>query len=191
MVLCSSSLCYRLFVTLFSFLFKLEVFWSSSRQVTSGTTQAKKIVTAGIFMRLSRSAIMWYHATSTWTWWHELATRKGCRSRRCRTEAQFSPLHPYTHTGHRDWFGCPAVTAATDSVLGLQPRVLCSCFMLGVIPDKTAASVCNPYFSHVTWRSAYKKMVTVQGGFAGTSAGVAERENSNPVFPAQAGNIGN
>ena len=46
-------------------------------------------------------------------------------------------------------------------------------------------------FSHVTWRSAYKKMVTVQGGFAGTSAGVAELENSNPVFPAQAGNIGN
>ena len=46
-------------------------------------------------------------------------------------------------------------------------------------------------FSHVTWRSAYKKMVTVQGGFAGTSAGVAERENSNPVIPAQAGNIGN
>ena len=34
-------------------------------------------------------------------------------------------------------------------------------------------------------------MVTVQSGFAGTSAGVAERENSNPVFPAQAGNIGN
>ena len=30
---------------------------------------------------------------------------------------------------------------------GRRPRVLCSCFMLGVIPDKTAASVCNPYLS--------------------------------------------
>ena len=33
----------------------------------------------------------------------------------------------------------------SHKTLGLRPRVLCSCFMLGVIPDKTAASVCNPY----------------------------------------------
>ena len=28
---------------------------------------------------------------------------------------------------------------------GRRPRVLCECFRLGAIPDKTAASVCNPY----------------------------------------------
>ena len=33
----------------------------------------------------------------------------------------------------------------SHKTLGLRPRVLCSCLMLGLIPDKTAASVFNPY----------------------------------------------
>ena len=51
----------------------------------------------------------------------------------------------------------------SHKTLGLRPRVLCSCFMLGIIPDKTAASVCIPYII-ICWE-VFKPYKNLLGGF--------------------------
>ena len=72
------------------------------------TTLAKKIVTAQIFMRLIRSAIMWYHATSTSICsarsWHAVP-RVASMSNRSSISHDRTADQSHEYLGCNDFFG--------------------------------------------------------------------------------------
>ena len=81
-------------------------------------------------MRLIRSAIMWYHGTSTSS--RDAQTDRG--SRRCRTQAQYRTIlhdrtadHPHEFLGSHNVFGQVSRTFEADLSMATPPRP-CMCF---------------------------------------------------------------